>query len=103
MFILCPHFVCCFPFYQAVSKITGPIIVEDVVYESPDEENNSSSTSEGPVYRRLVFERSAGLVQSEAFLTREGKAEQDKRVLPSVSKKKKGTKKNNLCRASGKF
>ncbi|KAF3323675.1 methyltransferase-like protein 13 isoform X1 [Carex littledalei] len=85
---------------KAVSKITGPIIVEDVVYESPDEENNSSSTTEGPVYRRLVFERSAGLVQSEAFLTREGKTEQDKKVLPSVSKKKKGTKKNNLCRAS---
>lgn len=89
--------------YQAASKITGPVIVEDVVYESPDEENNRSSTSEGPMYRRLVFERSAGLIQSEAFLTREGKTDQDKRDFPSGSKKKKGNKKNNLCRTSGNF
>ncbi|KAJ4790958.1 Methyltransferase-like protein 13 [Rhynchospora pubera] len=84
---------------KAASKITGPVIVEDVVYESPDEDNNSSSSTEGLMYRRLVFERSAGLVQSEAFLVREDKADQDKKDSPSVSKKK-GKKKNNLRRAS---
>jgi hypothetical protein len=86
---------------QAASKITGPIIVEDVVYETPDGDNNSSSTTEGPMYRRLVFERSAGLIQSEAFLTREGRT--DQRDVPSSSKKKKGHKKNNIGRTSGNF
>jgi hypothetical protein len=87
---------------QVASEITGPVIVEDVVYESPDEENNSSSTTESPMYRRLVFERSAGLIQSEAFLIREGKTDKDKRDVP-LSSKKKGYKKNNICRTSGIF
>ncbi|KAK9664552.1 hypothetical protein RND81_14G050800 [Saponaria officinalis] len=54
--------------HQVISKYTGPIIVEDVMYENVDGHLATISTSKEPLFRRLVFRRSEGLVQSEALL-----------------------------------
>lgn len=68
------------------SPTTGPIIVEDVIYEKVGEE--------AKMFRRLTFERSMGLVQSEALLTREHKnnleEKESKQKSTSSKPKKKG-------------
>ncbi|OIW19191.1 hypothetical protein TanjilG_04934 [Lupinus angustifolius] len=54
--------------HQVTSSLTGSIVVEDVVYENVDSEVSSIFPSSVLVFRRLVFERAANLVQSEALL-----------------------------------
>ncbi|KAM7488923.1 hypothetical protein LguiB_026407 [Lonicera macranthoides] len=81
-------------FHQVSSALTGPIIVDDVVYEKVDDDLVSLFPSKELVFRRLTFQRSEGLVQSEALLTREGcqnvasGKEQKTRSLSKSSKKK---------------
>ncbi|KAJ3675714.1 hypothetical protein LUZ60_004756 [Juncus effusus] len=84
---------------QVDSKITGPIIVEDVTYENENEENLQKSP-ENKTYRRLVFERSLGLIQSEALLVRENNDEKKNNGSVSNSKKKKGQRKNDAHKDS---
>lgn len=84
--------------YQATSKITGPMFVEDVVYENVADGNNSDPIpSENKMFRRLVFERNSGLVQSEALLILDPKSdfvEPDRRSTSlSSSSRKKGNRK----------
>lgn len=85
---------------KVTSTITGPIIVEDVIYENIDGDNTGLTSSDIKMFRRLTFERSLGLVQSEALLTREP---QNKPVeldgknnsLSSRSRKKRGKKRSD--------
>lgn len=58
--------------HQATSFLTGPIIVEDVVYENVDPVVRRIWPSEDLKFRRLVFQRTQGLVQSEALLIMDG-------------------------------
>lgn len=57
---------------QVTSTITGPVIVEDVIYENVDGDISRILPSRDLTFRRLVFQRSEGLVQSEALLSEEG-------------------------------
>ncbi|OVA06229.1 Methyltransferase type 11 [Macleaya cordata] len=87
--------------HQVTSAMTGPIIVEDVVYENVDGAVTGLVPSKDLTFRRLTFERSLGLVQSEALVTREGCAkdilgEAERRKTKSSSKsKKKGSQKRS--------
>ncbi|XP_074276180.1 uncharacterized protein LOC141599940 [Silene latifolia] len=80
--------------HQVISKYTGPIIVEDVMYENVDESLATISPLKEPLFRRLVFRRSEGLVQSEALLidepsqARGGETEMKKSVSNLKSKKR---------------
>lgn len=72
------------------------MVVEDVVYENADADVNHSLP-----FRRLIFERNKGLVQSEALLTRDGlfdksvyETEQNNASSSSKSKRK-GTQRRN--------
>ncbi|XP_057783661.1 uncharacterized protein LOC131001316 [Salvia miltiorrhiza] len=51
--------------HQVTSDLTGPIIVEDVIYEAI----NKNDPYKGHKYRRLTFERTENLVQSEVLLS----------------------------------
>ncbi|XP_042059223.1 eEF1A lysine and N-terminal methyltransferase-like [Salvia splendens] len=51
--------------HQVESDLTGLIIVDDVIYEAI----NKDDPYKGHKYRRLIFERSENLVQSEALLS----------------------------------
>ncbi|KAH9649747.1 methyltransferase 11 domain-containing protein [Citrus sinensis] len=87
--------------HQATSSLTGPIIVEDVVYENVDPELSRIWPSEDLKFRRLVFQRTQGLVQSEALLTRDGSShrtdvETERKKASSSSKsKRKGTQRSD--------
>ncbi|XP_078434814.1 S-adenosyl-L-methionine-dependent methyltransferases superfamily protein isoform X2 [Wolffia australiana] len=75
---------------KVTSTATGPIIVEDVILENADVDSKQKEL----IYRRLVFERSFGLVQSEALLTRDlGKIEKKTSSASSRNKKKGGPRK----------
>ncbi|KAF5192434.1 Methyltransferase-like protein [Thalictrum thalictroides] len=79
--------------HQVTSAMSGPIIVEDVIYEKSDA-SPSGHTSKDMGFRRLIFQRSLGLVQSEAFLCGEGfiqnnSGEMDRKKPNSISKSKK--------------
>ncbi|KAK3008284.1 hypothetical protein RJ639_015352 [Escallonia herrerae] len=86
--------------HQITSSLTGPIIVDDVVYETVDDDVARLFPSQELIFRRLTFERSEALVQSEALLTIDGclkivgKKEQKKTRL-SFKSKKKGYQKRN--------
>lgn len=54
--------------HQVTSEFTGPMIVEDVIYENIEEHLVAISPLKEPVFRRLTFQRTEGLVQSEALL-----------------------------------
>lgn len=82
---------------QITSSLTGSIIVEDVVYENVDSEVSCIFPSRELMFRRLVFERAANLVQSEALLRDEllptklvGETE-TKKVNSSSKSKKSGS------------
>ncbi|CAL5214091.1 unnamed protein product [Lathyrus oleraceus] len=79
--------------HQTTSPLTGSIIVEDVVYENVDSEVSCIFPSQELMFRRLVFERAANLVQSEALLIDEHSTklvgETVKRKANSSSKSKK--------------
>lgn len=79
---------------QVTSSLTGSIIVEDVIYENVDREVNCIFPSRDLVFRRLVFERAANLVQSEALLKDE--------LLPTKLVSETGRKKNNASSKSRK-
>ncbi|XP_021745567.1 methyltransferase-like protein 13 [Chenopodium quinoa] len=57
--------------HEVTSKLTGQIVVEDVIYENVDENLASICPSKEPVFRRLIFQRTESLVQSEALLLNE--------------------------------
>uniref|UniRef100_A0A0D9W422 Methyltransferase domain-containing protein n=1 Tax=Leersia perrieri TaxID=77586 RepID=A0A0D9W422_9ORYZ len=80
---------------EVTSEITGPMVVEDVVYENSDGDQSSMPEKR---YRRLVFKRNSGLVQSEALLVRDStsdKADEKNQKLPSASKKRRNQKKGS--------
>ncbi|CAO2822471.1 unnamed protein product [Amaranthus hypochondriacus] len=86
--------------HQVTSQFTGRITVEDVIYENVEEHLASVSPSKEPVFRRLTFQRTEGLVQSEALLinkTSEILADEggeNKLVAPVKSKEKVKPKSN---------
>lgn len=87
---------------QITSSLTGSIIVEDVVYENVDSEVGCIFPSRELIFRRLVFERAANLVQSEALLTVEhlptklvGETERKKTNSSSKSKKSASQRRND--------
>ncbi|XP_027917593.1 methyltransferase-like protein 13 [Vigna unguiculata] len=80
--------------HKVTSSLTGSIIVEDVIYENVDREVNCIFPSRDLVFRRLVFERAANLVQSEALLKDE--------LLPTKLVSETGRKKNNASSKSRK-
>ncbi|PKA59642.1 hypothetical protein AXF42_Ash020243 [Apostasia shenzhenica] len=83
--------------HQVTSKTTGSMIIEDVVYVDTDTPGKEHTTSEGKIFRRLIFERSLGLVQSEALLThdrRSNSAEKEKKQNSlNLKSGKKGSRK----------
>ena len=86
---------------QVTSSLTGPIIVEDVVYENEDGDVSRILPSKELIFRRLVFQRSEGLVQSEALLIREGASDKTvgeierKKFKSSSKSKKRGSQRRN--------
>ncbi|KAL5702798.1 hypothetical protein ACHQM5_027966 [Ranunculus cassubicifolius] len=54
--------------HQVNSTTTGDIIVEDVIYENVEGPPSDNTLSKDMTFRRLTFQRSLGLVQSEALL-----------------------------------
>ncbi|PON31454.1 Methyltransferase type [Parasponia andersonii] len=87
--------------HQVSSSFTGPIIVEDVVYENVDGDVSHIFPSKDLIFRRLVFQRSESLVQSEAVLTREGSSHtaigdsERKKSNSSSKSKKRGTQRGS--------
>nr|XP_043614959.1 eEF1A lysine and N-terminal methyltransferase [Erigeron canadensis] len=80
--------------HQVTSPLTGEITVDDVIYEKVDSELGQIFFSKDLIYRRLTFERSENLIQSEGLLTRERSLQtvSDKNNKSGSSKsKKKGT------------
>lgn len=77
---------------KVTSEITGPMVVEDVLYENVDGDQSCMSEK---MFRRLIFKRSSGLVQSEALLIRESPSDEtdSKTKNSSTSSKKKSQKK----------
>ncbi|CAN0875326.1 eEF1A lysine and N-terminal methyltransferase [Linum grandiflorum] len=77
--------------HQVTSPLTGPVIVEDVVYENVDRDAGILSPSGDLVFRRLVFQRTENLVQSEALLITNGaqKGDRDQRRISNLSSKSK--------------
>ncbi|PWA56281.1 S-adenosyl-L-methionine-dependent methyltransferases superfamily protein [Artemisia annua] len=81
--------------HQVTSELTGQIVVDDVVYENVDGELGQLFPSKDLVFRRLTFERSEWLIQSEGLLTSEGS--QNTVVEKGNDKsKKKGSQKSNV-------
>ncbi|KAJ6314990.1 hypothetical protein OIU78_018469 [Salix suchowensis] len=84
--------------HKVISSLTGSIIVEDVVYENVADDVSRPFPSSDLVFRRLVFQRAEGLVQSEALLTRDEsshKIVEEKKKTSSSKSKKKGSQKRN--------
>ncbi|XP_049932004.1 uncharacterized protein LOC116247429 isoform X2 [Nymphaea colorata] len=54
--------------HEVTSTMTGEIIVEDVVYEETEAHHGDHTVSKDSIFRRLIFKRSLGLVQSEVLL-----------------------------------
>ena len=77
--------ITCLCSLQVTSTLTGPITVEDVVYENVDGNVSKLVQSKDLLFRRLTFQRAEGLVQSEALLTRE---ESTKKTVSEMERKK---------------
>ncbi|XP_022138562.1 methyltransferase-like protein 13 [Momordica charantia] len=56
---------------QVTSSITGQVKVEDVMYEKIRGDASCFLPTEAPIFRRLIFQRTESLVQSEALLIKE--------------------------------
>ncbi|WCJ33167.1 eEF1A lysine and N-terminal methyltransferase [Euphorbia peplus] len=84
--------------HKVTSSLTGPIVVEDVVYENVDDEICSLFPSKDLIFRRLVFQRSENLVQSEALLVGGESSnkivEMERRKTAPSSKSKKKANRN---------
>ncbi|KAL0548017.1 hypothetical protein IC582_012456 [Cucumis melo] len=87
--------------FQGTSSLTGSIVVEDVKYEHVSGDASCIFPSGDLIFRRLVFQRTESLVQSEALLARErvddkvsGQMDRKKSHASSKSKNK-GKKKLN--------
>lgn len=79
---------------EATSEITGPMVVEDVVYENDGDQGSLPEK----MFRRLIFGRSSGLVQSEALLIRDLPSDETDRKSQSASatsKKRRNQKKGS--------
>ncbi|KAK9081157.1 hypothetical protein Syun_030520 [Stephania yunnanensis] len=92
--------------HQVTSPMTGQITVEDVIYEKVDGSLSSSNSSKERTFRRLVFQRNLGVLQSEALLTEgcpdNNLVEKEKRKTNSMSKlKKKGRQKSSAPITNG--
>nr|GLL47828.1 methyltransferase-like protein 13 [Ipomoea trifida] len=79
--------------HEITSSLTGPITVDDVIYEQTDENISCLFQSDNVMFRRLTFQRTESLVQSEAVLTSEGSQKNitdkdQKKNLRSKSRKK---------------
>ncbi|GKV28678.1 hypothetical protein SLEP1_g37697 [Rubroshorea leprosula] len=86
--------------YEVTSSFTGPIVVEDVIYENIDDDINRIFSSRDLTFRRLIFQRTEGLVQSEALLTRDESPNKivggvEKRAGLSSKSRRKGTQRRN--------
>lgn len=77
--------------------MTGPIIIDDVIYESVDDDVNCLFPSKELIFRRLTFQRSKNLVQSEALLTSE---KEHKNTRSSSKSKKRGNQRGNSSNIS---
>lgn len=79
---------------EATSELTGPMVVEDVVYENADGDQGSMPEK---MFRRLIFGRSSGLVQSEALLIRDPHSDETdkKNKNASATSKKRRSKKGS--------
>lgn len=82
--------------------MTGPIIVDDVIYENIDDSISALFRSKDAIFRRLTFQRTEGLIQSEALLTQAGQQksvseiEQKKNQSWSKSRKKGNQRRSGL-------
>lgn len=82
--------------------MTGPIIVDDVVYNQLDDNISDLFPSKDVTFRRLTFQRTEGLIQSEGLLTRVGpqtsigEIEQKKGHSSSKSRKKGNQRRSGL-------
>ncbi|CAL1384491.1 unnamed protein product [Linum trigynum] len=81
--------------HQVTSQLTGPIVVEDVVYENVDEDVARLLSSRDLTFRRLVFQRAENLVQSEALLVRNGALKNDQEQRRKSKSSSKSKKKGN--------
>ncbi|XP_022146935.1 methyltransferase-like protein 13 [Momordica charantia] len=84
--------------FQGTSSLTGSIVVEDVIYEHVNGDASHIFPSGDLIFRRLIFQRTESLVQSEALLTRERLHEKvsgqmDRKKSHSSSKSKNKEKK----------
>ncbi|XP_074579686.1 uncharacterized protein LOC141836162 isoform X2 [Curcuma longa] len=81
--------------HEVTSTVTGHMIVEDVIYDTAEEDQPNLK-----VFRRLTFGRSSGLVQSEALLSENilqsnlSAANKKGKVVSSRSRKKGGQKRS---------
>lgn len=78
--------------------MSGPVIVEDVVYENVDVDVDVRLLPSGDlIFRRLIFKRTGSLVQSEALLAKEGSEKinqiERKKTSSSSKSKRRGPKK----------
>ncbi|XP_057837789.1 uncharacterized protein LOC131047991 isoform X2 [Cryptomeria japonica] len=88
---------------EVVSPLTGRIIVEDVCTENSESDNLSLSTK-NEIFRRLVFERCPGLIQSEALLKKSESLRKDEKMKKAIDYKhhlKSKKKKNRRIGDSG--
>lgn len=87
--------------FQGTSSLTGSIVVEDVIYEHVSNDASRIFPTGDLIFRRLIFQRTESLVQSEALLTRERLHEtvsgqiDRKRSHSSSKSKNKGKKRLN--------
>ncbi|XP_024026102.1 methyltransferase-like protein 13 [Morus notabilis] len=81
--------------HQVTSSLTGPIVVEDVVYENVDGDISRILPSKDLIFRRLVFQRSENLVQSEAILIKEEPVRKTGGGSERKKSKKKGTQRRS--------
>lgn len=80
--------------------MTGPVIIDDVIYESVEDDVSRLFPSKELIFRRLTFQRSTNLVQSEALLTLEecksaAGQKEHKSSRSSSKSKKKGNQRGN--------
>ncbi|KAL1210193.1 hypothetical protein V5N11_006047 [Cardamine amara subsp. amara] len=84
--------------HEVTSSLTGNVVVEDVVYESTPSNPRGLSTSSDLAFRRLVFKRTEGLIQSEALLVEDDEIvdqSQKEKTKYVAQAKRKGNRKRN--------